>query len=267
MVYNFSLPPLLLHTFHTGNAQQISEWAGSLVLPSDQVTFFNFCASHDGIGVTPARGILSDGQIDAMAERVRQLGGYVSYKANGDGTQAAYELNINYLNALGVPGAAENDELIARRFLASQAIMLALRGVPGIYFHSLFGSQNWPEGVQQTGRNRSINRQKFQRDDLERELQAGLRQQVFSGYSHLLRLRTAEKAFHPIGEQKIVNLHPAVFTVLRSHEGNALLCLQNVAARSVQIELPLTGRDLVTGSAVPSRLTLAPYQIVWIKPS
>ncbi|MFZ1396238.1 MAG: alpha-amylase family glycosyl hydrolase [Candidatus Promineifilaceae bacterium] len=266
MVYNFSLPPLLLHTFHTGNAQQLSDWANTLALPSDRVTFFNFCASHDGIGVTPARGILSNGQIDAMAERVRQLGGYVSYKANGDGTQAAYELNINFLNALGRPGAAETDELVARRFLASQAIMLALRGVPGIYFHSLFGSQNWPEGVRQTGRNRSINRQKLQRDVLENELQDGLRQLVFSGYSHLLKLRTSEKAFHPTGEQKILNLHPAVFAILRSHGGEALLCLQNVAGRSVQIELPLTGRDLVTGTAVPPHLTLAPYQIVWIKP-
>ncbi|MCA9920205.1 MAG: sugar phosphorylase, partial [Anaerolineales bacterium] len=222
MVYNFSLPPLLLHTFHTGNAQQLSDWATTLELPSDRVTFFNFCASHDGIGVTPVRGILSDAQIEAMAERVRQLGGYVSYKANGDGTQAAYELNINYLNALGVPGTAESDERIARRFLASQAIMLALRGVPGIYFHSLFGSQNWHEGVQQTGRNRSINRQKLQRDVLEEELQDGLRQQVFSGYSHLLKLRTAEKAFHPVGEQKILNLHPAVFAVLLCHDVEAV---------------------------------------------
>ncbi|WP_420643126.1 alpha-amylase family glycosyl hydrolase [Candidatus Leptofilum sp.] len=266
MVYNFSLPPLLLHTFHTGNAQQLAEWASTLELPSERVTFFNFCASHDGIGVTPARGILTDGQINAMAERVQKLGGYVSYKANGDGTQAAYELNINYLNALGVPGTAESDELMARRFLAAQAIMLALRGVPGIYFHSLFGSQNWHEGVQQTGRNRSINRQKFQRDALEQALQTGLRQLVFSGYSHLLRLRTSEKAFHPVGEQKILNLHPAVFAILRSHQGEAVLCLQNVAARSVQIELPLAGQDLVTGTAVPAHFTLAPYQIVWLKP-
>ncbi|WP_420632239.1 alpha-amylase family glycosyl hydrolase [Candidatus Leptofilum sp.] len=267
MVYNFSLPPLLLYTFHSGNAQQLAEWASTLELPSERVTFFNFCASHDGIGLTPARGILSDAQIEAMAARVRRLGGYVSYKANGDGTQAAYELNINYLNALGVPGANESEELMARRFLASQAIMLALRGVPGIYFHSLFGSQNWHEGVQQTGRNRSINRQKFQRDALEQELTSGLRQLVFSGYSHLLRLRTNEKAFHPVGEQQILNLHPAVFAVLRSHQGEAVLCLQNVSSRGVQIELPLTGRDLVTGTAVPTKLTLAPYQITWIKPS
>jgi len=187
LVYNFSLPPLLLHAFHTENAGILSQWASTLHLPSDKTTFFNFCASHDGIGVTPARGILPNSAIEAMAKRVEKLGGFVSYKANGDGTQNAYELNINYLDALGNPQMAEDDELKASRFLASQAIMLALRGVPGIYFHSLFGSQNWVEGVAQTGRSRTINRQKLGRDQLERELNAGIRHLVFTGYRHLLK--------------------------------------------------------------------------------
>ncbi|MCB9007611.1 MAG: DUF3459 domain-containing protein [Ardenticatenaceae bacterium] len=265
MVYNFSLPPLILHAFHTGNASYITDWAATLELPSDQVTFFNFCASHDGIGLTPARGILSDGAIDAMAERVKALGGFVSYKANGDGSQSAYELNISYLNALAVPGADESEALIARRFLASQAIMLALRGVPGIYFHSLFGSQNWREGVQQTGRNRTINRQKLQRSQLEQALQGGLRQRVFSGYCELLRLRTAEKAFHPIGNQEILSLHPAVFAILRQHQNEQVLCLQNVSPETVSVSLPFAGRDLLAETAVSHQISLAPYQVVWIK--
>ncbi len=265
MVYNFSLPPLILNAFHTGIASQLSNWATSLELPSDNVTFFNFCASHDGIGLTPARGILSDEAIEAMAERVQALGGFVSYKANGDGSQSAYELNISYLNALAVPDAAESEELVARRFLASQAIMLALRGVPGIYFHSLFGSQNWPEGVQQTGRYRSINRQKLQRDQLEQELKSGLRQRVFTGYCQLLKLRTAEKAFHPIGDQTILKLHPAIFAILRGHQGTQMLCLHNVSDGTVAVKLPFTGRELLTDTAVSQQITLAPYQIAWIK--
>ncbi len=267
MVYNFSLPPLLLHTFHTGNAQQLSDWVSTLLLPSDRVTFFNFCASHDGIGVTPARGILSEEAIDAMAERVQALGGFVSYKANGDGSQSAYELNISYLNALAVPETDEPDDLIARRFLASQAIMLALRGVPGIYFHSLFGSQNWREGVQQTGRNRSINREKLQRSQLEHELQSGLRQRVFSGYCQLLQLRTAEKAFHPIGDQTILKLHPAIFAVLRGYQGTQTLCLHNVSPDTISVKLPFSGLELLTNTAVSHRIHLDPYQVAWIKHS
>ena len=265
MVYNFSLPPLILHTFHTGDAATLSDWAATLELPSDRVTFFNFCASHDGIGVTPVRGILSDAEIDAMAERVQALGGFVSYRANGDGTQAAYELNINYFNALGVPNETEPTTVAVQRFLASQAIMLALRGVPGIYFHSLFGSQNWREGVQQTGRNRTINRQKLNRAELEQELTGGLREQIFSGYTHLLQLRTAEKAFHPVGEQTILDLHPSVFAVLREHQGETILCVHNVTNQPIAIDLPLAGVDLLTGTAVSQQSTLAPYQVQWIK--
>ena len=98
MVYNFSLPPLTLHAFHTGNAQILSAWARTLDLPSDQTTFFNFLASHDGIGLTPARGLLEESDIRAMAERVEALGGFVSHRNNPDGSQSAYELNINYLD-------------------------------------------------------------------------------------------------------------------------------------------------------------------------
>ncbi|VAW43260.1 Uncharacterized glycosyltransferase YcjM [hydrothermal vent metagenome] len=265
MVYNFSLPPLTLHTFHTGNATRLSQWAATLKLPSDRVTFFNFCASHDGIGLTPVRDILSDAEINKMAERVLALKGYVSYKANGDGSQAAYELNISYMNALGLPEVTESDALIARRFLASQAIMLALRGVPGIYFHSLFGSQNWLSGVQKTGRHRTINRQKLQLNRLEKTLKKGVRQLVFSGYSELLRLRTAEKAFHPVGSQKVLNLHPAVFAVLRSHQQETMLCLHNVSAQPLTVKLPLSGMDLLTETAVSQQINLAPYQVAWIK--
>ena len=151
MVYNFSLPPLLMHAIHTGNATYLNQWAATLETPSDRTTFFNFCASHDGVGVTPARGILPAAEIEKMAERVEALGGRVSYKTNSDGSQSAYELNISYLNGLGVPEAEESDGLKAKRFLLSQAIMLALRGVPGIYFHSLFGSENWEAGIEASG--------------------------------------------------------------------------------------------------------------------
>jgi hypothetical protein len=57
LVYNFALPPLVLHALQTGDARAITQWAGSLALPSKRVTFLNFLASHDGIGLNAARGI------------------------------------------------------------------------------------------------------------------------------------------------------------------------------------------------------------------
>lgn len=275
MVYNFTLPPLTLHSFHTGSAAALSRWAATLTLPSDQVTFFNFLASHDGVGLTPVRGILDDTAVTHIANRVKALGGHVSYKNNPDGSQSAYELNINYLDALCNPEENEPIELIARRFLASQAIMLALRGVPGIYFHSLFGSRGWPEGVAETGRNRTINREKMQRDRLEHELadERSLRHQVFTGYAKLLKQRTTHPAFHPNGEQEIVFCHETVFALWRwTLDGEtAVLCLHNVSNQPHAISIEADGAftNLLDGRMIEAgngrlQLTIAPYEVLWL---
>ena len=282
MVYNFSLPPLTLHAFHTGNAETLSQWASTLTLPSDEVTFFNFLASHDGIGLTPARGILSDTAVSQMAHRVETLGGHVSYKNNPDGSQSAYELNINYLDALSNPEADnESISLIARRFLASQAIMLALRGVPGIYFHSLFGSRNWHAGVAQSGHKRSINRQKLQLGTLEKELndKDSLRHHVFHGYRQLLQARNRTSAFDPNGEQLVLDCHPAIFALWRRglHGRSHLICLHNVSAQAHPITIDLTRlpmaatqfANLLDGAEyVPDngrlRLDIQPYAVLWL---
>ncbi|NHZ72822.1 MAG: hypothetical protein GWP17_07040 [Aquificales bacterium] len=281
MVYNFSLPPLMLHTFHTGQTTELSQWAASLETPSDEVTFFNFLASHDGIGVTPAKGILSETAVANMAVRIEKLGGHVSYRSQPDGSQSPYELNINFLDALGDPEQPDEDvSLIAQRFLASQTMMLALQGVPGIYFHSLFGSRNWTDGVAQNGRFRTINRQKLSRQALERELADAqhLRYLVFSGYRHLLAQRRQQKAFHPNGTQEILSCHESVFALLRTSPNgrSTILCLHNAANKPVQLTLNqailaiFNGKqqDLISGEFIRNSnlhgLTLASYQCLWL---
>lgn len=287
MVYNFALPPLTLHAFRTGSARALSEWAAGLALPSDRVTFFNFLASHDGIGLNPARGILGDSEISALVEQTIAHGGLVSYKPDPDGTSGPYELNINYFDALSNPSGDEPLNLQIVRFLAAQAIMLALAGIPGIYFHSLFGSRGWPEGVTQTGRSRTINRQKLSRPDLERELAdpGSFRHMVFSRYARLLKARAASPAFHPLRAQRVIDCGQAVFAVVRtasagSDAGRDVLCLQNVSARPQPVDVDLQEvfdgppaeaslSDLITGArfAAPGRLALdlRPYQTLWLE--
>lgn len=274
MVYNFSLPPLTLHAFHTAHAGILTQWANTLTLPSDRVTFFNFLASHDGIGLTPARGLLPATAVAAMAERVQRLGGQVSFRNNPDGTRSAYELNVNYLDALGDPDRPGEDvALVTQRFLASQAIMLALRGVPGIYFHSLFGSRGWPEGMTVTGRARTINRQKLDVATLNAELDTpgSLRARVFDRMRIMLAARAAAPAFHPNGAQHVPALDAAVFAVERiSPDGrDRVLCLQNVAAAPRTVSLPHGRyRDILDPQRAPvsGTLTLAPYAVHWLRP-
>jgi sucrose phosphorylase len=270
LVYNFALPPLTLHAFHTADASVLSEWADGMRAPSEITTFFNFLASHDGIGVGGARGYLSDHDIVAMADRVEDLGGNVSYQATPGGGRLPYELNINYLDALGEPNVDETEELVARRFLTSQAVMLSLQGMPAIYFHSLFGSRGWPDGVVQTGAYRTVNRQKLERQRIEDELRIGgsLRNVVFSGYTALLRARAAHTAFAPSAEQRIIRLHRSVFAVMRTSEQGSVLCLHNVSNEPVAVDvsalIPGDATDVIALGSYEPKFELGPYQALWL---
>jgi sucrose phosphorylase len=278
MVYNFTLPPLVLYTFQTQNSQALSSWASNLTLPSGQVAFLNFLASHDGVGVTPLRGILGEDAITLLAKRTEELGGHVSYKTNPDGSQSVYELNISYIDALGEPGESiANAGFVANRFLATQAIMLSMKGVPGIYFHSLFGSRSWFEGVEMTGQARTINRQKLNRAELEAAIQdlSSLHHLIYKGYKQLLSARIRLQAFHPKSKQEILVLDPRIFAVKRiPHIGESeVLCLHNVTSEVLTLRIPLDNctqaRDLLSGEKFPVddqhiSLTFDPYKVYWL---
>jgi sucrose phosphorylase len=265
LVYNFALPPLTLHTFRTGDATALTQWAAGLTLPSPETTFFNFLASHDGIGLNPARGILHDDEIEALVQQVVAHGGRVSYKNNSDGSTSPYELNINYFDALSDPHSSEPLGLQIDRFVAAHAIMFALAGVPGIYFHSLFGSRSWPEGVTMLGHNRAINRQKLDRAEVERELSDPhtLRAQVFQRLNHLLQIRASSDAFDPQSPRRVIELNHAIFAVQRE----AVLCLHNVSDHSQRAVLDSqwhNAHDLVSDRVIGADVTLQPYGVVWL---
>jgi len=278
MVYQFPLAPLVLHTFRTENAQVLNNWASSIETPFSSAAFLNFIASHDGIGVRPAEGLLSTEEIQGLVNQVIDHGGEVSYKTNPDGSKSVYELNITLYDALSHP---QNDplDLGVNRFLASQAIMLSLSGVPGIYIHSLFGSPNSHESVKKTGRARSINREKFQFDALESALKdkSSRASLVFSAYTHYLKIRKEHPAFKPLAPQLIPDLGNSVFAVLRTavDESETVLCLINVTSKPVEISLDGEGLnstsgwiDLLTGDEYsPGKMNLGPYQVLWLKES
>ena len=284
LVYQFPLVPLVLNALTTGNGRHIRDWAASLKPVSDTTTFFNFLASHDGIGVVPAKSILSEDEVNALVERTLAHGGQVSYKNNPDGTQSPYELNITFFDALSNPyDNNESDELKIARFVTSQAIMLALQGMPGIYFHSLLGSASWQAGFSQTGRNRTLNREKLQLADLKSRLSdpQSRAAQVFERYTALIRSRIAQPAFHPNATQQVLtSLDDKFFGLLRTATDGRqhLLALNNLTAQSALLTLNLTEfdlnefsewHDLLSDQASPIQagkltLNLTPYQTVWL---
>ena len=274
MVYQFPLAPLVLHTFRTGNATKLTKWADSLEVPFSSATFLNFIASHDGIGLRPVEGLLTTGEIQALVDQTLHHGGQASFKTNPDGTESVYELNITLFDALNHP--EENTiELGVKRFLASQAIMLSLAGVPGIYVHSLFGSANNQIGVADTGRERSINREKFKYSELQNLLtDPGSRAHlIFRSYSHFLRIRQGNPAFHPLAPQEILDLDQRVFGVTRTSldQAEKVLCLINISDTKVALDLnpdllpSATWVDILSDEAFsPGTLELEPYQVLWL---
>jgi sucrose phosphorylase len=273
MVYNFSLPPLLFDAYLHGDATPLHTWLSGLDAPPDGTTWFNFTASHDGIGVRPLEGLVEGERFERIVEATRERGGRVSMRQMPSGDQRPYELNITWCDAMRTPGP--NDPHHVRRVLASQAFMLALQGVPAVYFHSLVGTPNDTQGVEDSGHARRINRRKYDLDDLCELLTSDPEQsEIFEGYRKLLSLRKQQPAFHPDGNQRAIESGDAAIVAFErtSPDGQQrILVAANFAENprdlsgDVVAELP-GACDLIEGTTLDrDQVVLQPCQIMWLE--
>jgi glucosylglycerate phosphorylase len=271
MVYNFTLPPLLLHALLRGDASELTRWAQTLRPPSAQTAFFNFTASHDGIGVRPLEGILPRAEIEWLIQAAIDRGGQVSFGQDRQGGRIPYELNITYVDAVRGPEPG-GSAMHARRFLATQAVALVLPGVPGVYLHSLMGSRNWTEGVRSTGRARTINRRTLSPADVSEAVSRDnhFRALIFEEYCQLLKTRRTQEAFTPHAQSAVLALDRRVFAIRRGDPRQALYALTNLSSDAVVLDLgadaahPLM-QDLLSRQLFESHsVALNPYQYVWL---
>ena len=275
MVYQFSLPPLLMHGLATGNATFLTKWAYELKPPPEGCTFFNFTASHDGIGLRPIEGLLPDSEAASLIKHVESSGGRISWRTMPDGTELPYELNITYYSALTI---LDNPQLGAQRFLCSQAIMLSLRGIPGIYIHSLTASSNDLQAAEESGINRRINRHKWNLPELDEHLKDPTTKLVFDSYIQMLRRRSNHPAFHPDATQEVFNLNPRLFVHSRTSVSNdeIILCIYNFSNSTEKIDAAFVSEQLGNAPSyyevLSARLitsqsfntSLKPYQSLWL---
>lgn len=263
MVYQFPLPLLVLYSFYKENAEILSSWASGLSLPSDKTGFFNFLASHDGIGVNPIRNIVPEEEINALIGHLQEKSGaLVSYKENPDGSQSAYEINVSYFSAVK---EGYDFPTAKRRFLNAHGVLLGMKGDPAIYIHSYLGSENDMEGVRTTGMNRSINRQKFNYYELLGQLEPpeNRREQVREEIERLIRVRKSSDAFDTNAEQEILNMQEELFAYIRRGKTQTVLCLHNFSGRSVEAKVT-RGVDMFTGEIVTECVILNPFGFRWI---
>lgn len=263
-VYQFALPPLVLHSFTAGNTDALSRWATTITPVSDAATYFNFLASHDGIGMRPTEGILTEEERQMLVHKTLDNGGRISMTPGPDGSQTVYELNINYLDALASGDELHRPAVVAAKGLAAHSILCSVIGVPAIYYHSLFGSCGDRAGMRASGINRSINREVLDADQLIGELVSDERRSiVFSGIKHMLTVRGQHHAFSPYGPHQVERLDPRVFAVRRGMgTDDEILCITNVTDQEVELAT-VSGLDVLSGRNRLG-LSLPAYGYEWI---
>ncbi len=276
-IYNFSLPPLLINTLITGNCLYLKRWLMSMPPAQDGTTYFNFIASHDGVGLRPAEGLLEDTELTTLVETMQKFGGKISWRTTETGEQKAYEMNIALFDALqGTTAGA--DQWNMQRFICAHEIMLALEGIPGIYIHSLLGTQNDYEKLKNTHHNRSINRHRWDYASLQAQLAepTTTHHQVLKKLTKLIEIRTAQPAFHPNATQFTLHLGLQLFGFWRQsiNRKQSIFCISNITDQIM--ELPISELnliiteswvDLISGDEITDltqAIQLQPYQTVWL---
>ncbi|MEJ2633446.1 MAG: sugar phosphorylase [Acidihalobacter sp.] len=273
LVYQFSLPPLLLHALWRGETGVLQTWLAELPEPPSGTAYLNFTASHDGVGLRPLEGLIDEAERDAMLADMRTRGGFVSPRRMPDGRESPYELNISYLSALA---GDDGEDMQLARFLLTQTLALSLRGLPALYIHSLLGTPNDMHGVEQTGQLRAINRRRWDWGELNHLL--GQPETVHSRclreLTRRLRLRAGQAAFDPQAAQSVLDLGVELLGVLRTAaDGRRVLCLFNFTGERRRIALDALPSDLndaedLLGSRAALRLgaelELEPYAAVWL---
>jgi sucrose phosphorylase len=286
MVYNFALPPLVLHAFYRQDTRWLTKWARDLIYPSDRTTYLNMLDTHDGIGLPGVTNILPPEEIDFLIQRAREHGAFVSLRSSPDGGGTPYEINSTWYSALNMDNSGEPRKLQVDRFTASRSIALALKGVPAIYFHGLIGSRNDVELALRSKSKRDVNRASVSEATLLKLAQEpGSKFNLILGtLVPLLEKRVRRAAFDPRGVQKVLDLNPGAFAVLRTSPDGAdhILAITNVQPREWSLEVPLEELgmgepprqwyDLVDGrgwlaSGGALCLTLQPYDVLWLTPS
>ncbi len=274
LVYQFSLPPLLLYTLFSGNAGVFNSWLNSLTGLPERCSFLNFTASHDGIGVRPLEGLLSDTELDQLLNGMLKFGGRLSYRKNNDGNESVYEINITYFDAL--KGTSEGaDDQQAGRFLCSQIIMLGLKGIPAVYIHSLLATANDYEGMKATGRQRSINRKKYLDTEIEALLNTNtINNYVFKELKRIIGIRKKHTAFHPDSAQQVITAGDSFVSFKRINHNTKeeVLCISNITNKSQLFAFSYDQSsgyfDILSGQkpvAISRQIIFKPYQTLWLK--
>ena len=278
LAYNFTLPPLLLEAIYTGKTDLLKSWLSTWKELPRHTSLLNFTSSHDGIGLRALEGIMDDQRIHNLLVESEKRGGLVSHRRLSNGDDQPYELNISWWSAMSNEGS-DNTVFQFERFLLSQLFTLSIKGVPAFYLPSVLASPNDIDSFRKTGQRRDLNREKFEANqllDVLKNFDSPASKNI-SYLTHIVKVRSRLKAFHPEASMKCISTNIANCIILqRGLDEDSVYVICNMSSKFLSFSplnqinsLELTPEkrllDNITGSYFNTdTFKLNPYQVVWL---
>ena len=272
-VYNFSLPPLLIHAFLFENSSYLNQWSRKLPSTKHGNCYLNFIASHDGIGIRPTEGILNEKTLSSFLKRLKKNGSKFSYRKVQNKSKKVYEANITVFDALKKSDFDPKGLFFLERYVSAHAIMISFEGIPAVYFNSLFGKSNDEAKYIITGNNRDVNRYKWNFNNITTKLRDKKSKQsiFYRNIGALLETKRKQKAFHPNASRININLGPKIFCFKRisKDKKQSIICMTNLSSKIQTPNFKKIGnyRDLLNSNLKfreGTSLILKPFQTVWL---
>ena len=272
-IYNFSLPPLLIHAFLFENSSYLNKWSKNLPNTKNGNCYLNFIASHDGIGIRPTEGLLNKKTLNNFLKRLRKNGSKFSYRKIHNKIKKVYEANITVFDALKKSDYDQKGIFYLERYISAHAIMISFEGIPAIYFNSIFGTSNDEAKYIITGNNRDLNRYKWNYENISKKLDnKNSKQSIFyKKISNLLRVRRKQKAFHPNASRHNLNLGSNFFSFKRVSidKDQTIICITNLSSKIQKTPLNKIyhGWNNLIGPKIKTKnklLILKPFETIWL---
>ena len=270
-IYNFSLPPLLIHSFLFEDSTFLNKWCKNL--PSTKIgnSYFNFLASHDGIGMRPAEGYLDKKKLLKFYKRLKKNGGQLSYRKVQGSFKRVYEANITLFNAFKKSDYDKKGKFFLERYISAHAIMIAFEGVPAIYFNSIFGTSNDEYKYIISGNKRDLNRYKWNKKKLDNLLKnKSSKQSIF--YKQILKLiliKKQNKGFHPNAKRENLNMGKKIFCFKRTSldKKQIIYNITNLSSKYQKFKFSYKFskyKNLLDRTSLNHKSELKPFETLWL---
>ncbi len=272
-IYNFSLPPLLIHALLFENSSYLNQWSKKLPITKNGNSYLNFISSHDGIGIRPTEGIFNKKILNNFLKRLKKNGSKFSYRKVKNKSKKIYEANITVFDALQKSDYDSEGKFFLERYVSAHSIMISFEGIPAVYFNSIFGKSNDEAKYIITGNNRDVNRYKWNYKNISKRLDnKNSKQSIFyQKISNLLSVRRKQKAFHPNASRQNINFGSKIFSFKRISidKKQIIICITNLSSKIQSVQLNKIYHNWINlvGPKIEVKnklLVLKPFEIIWL---